>query len=248
MTRALARPFAAGLLAAIVALSLGCSAARSVRDRITGAGTPAPIRTPTHTPTITPTPTPTFTPTPTATPTPVLPQNPAGLDRWDTLPIPYCVSTGGAGYVSNALFVIAVQRAFTAWGVPTRYTGQCGPPKQDDGINEIGWGALNSERAQIYEAGITLRITSQCRSNCDPNDRIRLAEADITVDSHPPAEFRTANCLYATLLHETGHFLGLEHLPAPSVMEAETSGCRTQLTAADRQALLARYGARAHPQ
>jgi len=35
----------------------------------------------------------------------------------------------------------------------------------------------------------------------------------------------------------------LEHLPPPAVMAAETSDCPTELTAADRAALLERYGA-----
>lgn len=247
MTRALALIVLLAAFGAVAATSINCSAARSVRDHITGA-TPKPTHTPTYTPTLTPTATPTATPTPVPTPTPELPVNPTGLERWDALPVPYCVSSAGAGYVSHNLFVLSVQRAFATWGVPVDYTGECGAPKQDDGANTIGWGVLNSERDFVYEAGVTQRTMSECRANCDPNDKVKLTEADITIDSQPPGEFRTANCLYATLLHETGHFLGLEHLPSPSVMEAETSGCRTKLTDADRQALLDRYGARAHPQ
>jgi hypothetical protein len=72
-------------------------------------------------------------------------------------------------------------------------------------------------------------------------------EADITIDTAPPAEFRGGDCLYSTLLHETGHFLGLEHLPAPAVMASETSTCLGTLTGADREALRARYGAVVQP-
>lgn len=242
MKRLLPAALAIALLAAAVSLSAGCSAARRVRDRITGGGTPAPTRTPANTPT------PTATPTPVPTPTPALPSNPQGLSRWDTLPVSYCVSTGDQGYVSHELFITAVQRAFDTWGVPSRYDGECGPPAQDDRVNEIGWGVLGSRRGRVYEAGLTQTVTSECTANCDPNDRIKLTEADITIDSAPPREFRSATCLYSTLLHETGHFLGLEHLPSPAVMQAETSGCPTELTDADREALLARYGARANPQ
>src|SRR3974377_2051200 len=102
MTRALALAIVLAAFGGIAATSLSCSAARSVRDRITGA-TPRPTRTATHTPTITPTATPTpptpppatptATPTPIPTPTPALPPNPQGLVRWDTLPVPYCVSS-----------------------------------------------------------------------------------------------------------------------------------------------------------
>ena len=44
-----------------------------------------------------------------------------------------------------------------------------------------------------------------------------------------------------------GHFLGLEHLPAPAVMAAETSTCLDALTDADLEALFARYGPVAQP-
>lgn len=243
MRRLLPAALAIALLVAVVSLSAGCSAARRVRDRITGGGgTPTPTRTPTDTPTAT------ATPTPLPTPTPALPPNPQGLRRWDTLPVPYCITAEGEGYVSHELFITAVRRALDAWGVPTLNTGECGPPAQDDRVNEIGWGVLGSRRGRVYEAGLTQTITSECTANCDANDRIRLVEADITIDSEPPREFRSATCLYSTLLHETGHFLGLDHLPSPAVMQAETSLCLTALTDADREALLSRYGARANPQ
>jgi len=229
------------LALAVVAASISCSAARRVRDRITGDSSTA---TPTATATLTPTVTPTSTPT--ATPTPALPPNPQGLTRWDALPVPYCVSAGD-GYASRETFVDAVHRAFAAWGVPVTDTSACGPPVQGDGVNEIGWGALASGQ-RLYEAGLTQTVTSRCRANCNPDDLVRLSEADITIDTDPPAEFRNVTCLYSTLLHETGHFLGLDHLPPPAVMQTETSGCPTRLTAADREALLERYGARANPQ
>lgn len=242
MKRLLLPAVVLALAVAAVGASTGCSAVRRVRDPITGdAATATPTFTPTQTPTVTP------TSTPTATPTPSLPPNPQGLTRWDALPVPYCVSAGDGGYVSSQAFIDAVLRAFAAWGVPVTDNGACGPPVQDDGVNEIAWGALASGQ-RLYEAGLTQTVTSRCRANCNPDDPVRLTEADITIDTAPPAEFRNATCLYSALLHETGHFLGLDHLPPPAVMQAETSGCPTRLTAADRQALLERYGARASPQ
>ena len=57
----------------------------------------------------------------------------------------------------------------------------------------------------------------------------------------PPPDFRGERCLLGTLLHEVGHFFGLEHSPAPAIMEAETSSCILALTDGDRGALSARY-------
>jgi len=75
----------------------------------------------------------------------------------------------------------------------------------------------------------------------------RLPRPDITIDADPPRAFRNEECLASTLLHEAGHFLGLEHLPPPAVMQPETSDCPLHLTDADRQALYERYGDVAQP-
>ena len=74
-----------------------------------------------------------------------------------------------------------------------------------------------------------------------------LLEADIIIEKSAPRDFRSARCLYSTLLHETGHFLGIQHLPPPAVMQPETSDCPTKLTAADTAEVVARYGDRATP-
>ena len=189
------------------------------------------------------------TPTPTPVPVPPLPPNPQGLARWDTVPVHFCISPDGAGYVTPAQFLDAVVRAFNAWGIEWKSDGACaGPVVPNDGRSEIGWGRLPANSgggAGDYEAGLTQTVTQQCTANCDPNDYVHLSEADITIDPQPPSEYRTARCLYSTMLHEVGHFLGLQHLPSPAIMAARTSGCPTELTAADRQALRVRYGARA---
>ncbi len=240
---------AAAALAATMALAAGCAAARNVKERVIGpAATATMTRTPRPTSTLTPTPTVTPTPTPTATPTPRLPANPEGLYRWNALPVHFCISAGDAGYVTHGEFVDAVQGAFDAWGLPWVNAGECGPVKQDDGVNEIGWASLTANAgadSHVYEAGLTQTVTQECTANCDDNDRIRLSEADISIDTAPPREFRGARCLYSTMLHEVGHFLGVAHLPAPAVMAAQTSGCPGELTEADRAALRERYGARA---
>ncbi|HZP58331.1 MAG TPA: hypothetical protein VFC53_12380 [Dehalococcoidia bacterium] len=234
-------PVAAAALAS-VALLCGCG----VKDRITGAS--GPTRTPTVTPTTTPTPSPTPSPTPTATPTPALPANPRGLHRWDRLPVHYCIDESGAGYVSNAELRDFVGRAFGDWGVAAVDDGACaGPVRQDDDVNEIGWGTPPGATpgGLTTEAGATLTTFQECQSGCDPDDPVQLIEADIIIEGDPPRIFRTRDCLYSTVLHETGHFLGIDHQPAPSVMQAETSDCPTELTPVDRAALRERYGARA---
>jgi hypothetical protein len=232
---------ATAAIAGAVALMAGCGAVDKVKERVAGpASTPTMTSTPTSTPTITP------TATPTATPTPQLPPNPEGLYRWNTLPVHFCISAGDDGYVTHDQFVEGVQQAFDDWGIAWRNDGECGPVKPDDGVNEIGWGSLDSEPSgRVYEAGLTQTVTQECTANCDPDDKIRLSEADITIDTAPPREFRSQRCFYSTMLHEAGHFLGIGHLPAPAVMTAQTSGCPSELTAADRAALRERYGARA---
>jgi len=235
-----------GFAAAGAGSLAGCGTARDVRDRITGNETPRATRT------AEPTRTPTPSPSPTATPTPALPANPLDLHRWSSLPVHYCVDTSDAGFVNDADFASLVARAFAAWGVPVVDDGTCRAGNVNgDKVNEIGFGTPTNQPppgSHVAEAGETSTTYSECTSGCTPDDRVRLVEADIVIESEPPRQFRTRDCLYSTLLHETGHFLGLEHLPTPAVMAAETSDCPTELTAADRAALLMRYGQRAMPQ
>lgn len=237
------------VLVSLAALASGCGAARDLRAAVRRGPSSTPTMTRTPRPTSTPTLEPTSTPAPlpTATPTPPLPPNPRALLRWPSAQVHFCISEGGAGgYESPDVFVATVERAFNAWGIAWYDDGACGPLATGDGVSEIGWGDLGSAaspRNRVYEAGLTQTTASECRSSCDENNPVKLTEADITIDSAPPREFRTRTCLDSTLLHEAGHFLGLEHLPAPAVMEAQTSGCPIELTSADRAALAERYGA-----
>lgn len=232
------------MLAVFAATASGCGT-----GIFGGKSTPTATFTPAPTHTATPTPTITSSPTPTATPTPALPPNPDVLLRWDVVPVRYCLSTTESGYVADEDFTALVERAFATWGVPSVDTGACGAIVQDDGVNEVGWGTLNTGDASgdVFEAGLTSLRSRRCTAGCDADDLIRIVEADISIDSAPPREFRNRRCLYSTLLHETGHFLGLDHLPPPAIMAAETSVCLDAPAAADREALLARYGPVAQP-
>lgn len=220
-------------LALALALLLSATGCDAVRERL-AADTPTPGP-------------PTAVPTQTPIPPPALPPNPDGLLRWPDLPVTFCVSPDPNAYVPPQEFVRIVEQAFGAWGLPYRNEGLCGPPVPEDGVNAIGWGPLGTqpEPGRTFEAGLTQTLATECTANCDPGDRVRLVEADITIDIDPPETFRTADCVYSTMLHEVGHFLGLEHLAEPAIMAPQTSECPQQLTPADRDAVRVRYGARA---
>lgn len=235
---------AALVLCAIAVLLPALIACDALRATSGPSRTPAPTSTGTPSPTVTP------TATPTATPTPALPPNPDGLQRWPDVPIHYCIAGAGDGFVSADTFVAAVHNAFLAWGVATVDDGACAKVVDDDGVSQVGWdhlGNADAETSDVYEAGVTQTRYSECTRGCPSDDRISLVEADIRIDTTPPNRYRTERCLYSTVLHETGHFLGIGHLPAPAVMAAETSTCATTLTDADIDALRERYGGRAQP-
>jgi hypothetical protein len=169
-----------------------------------------------------------------------------GLHRWDLphFPLRFCIDVAEHGFVANEAFEESVIGAFREWGVPFQSDGICDHHRRaGDSINSIGWGSLPAARdASTYEAGVTDLRYQTCAKTCESGEDGSLVEADITIDVNPPAEYRTAQCLSSTLVHEVGHLLGLEHLPPPSVMQAETADCPVYTTDTDRRALNARYG------
>jgi len=184
---------------------------------------------------------PTSTPTPRPTATPEPP--PVYYTRWaaDDLPIPYCI-TLTTGYVAPAEFQSVVQQAFDAWGIEAIGRGSCSSSLVDkDGENQIGWGSLSDGSDEFYEAGLTTRY-APCDNDCTFGEEPLLNEADIQIDPDAPSYYRSTRCLLSVVVHEVGHFLGLEHLPAPAVMETGGSSCGVDVTALDRRALDARYG------
>lgn len=165
--------------------------------------------------------------------------------RWSSLPVSYCLDLGESGYVDDAAFERLVRRAFEAWGAPARDRGRCdGAMKEEDGVSQIGWGTATepTHEGGVFQAGFTRVRFRACGSDCPAGAEAVLSEADIIVERDPPRSFRNERCLYSVLLHEAGHFLGLQHLPPPALMSPSTSSCRSDLTEADRQALSDRYG------
>jgi hypothetical protein len=123
--------------------------------------------------------------------------------------------------------------------------GHRGPVKQDDGVNDrlISLAANAGADRRVYEAGLTQTVTQECTANCDDNDRIRLSEADISIDTAPPREFRSARCVYSTMLHEVGTS-SASPTCRPGRHGGADVGRPSELTEADRAALRERYGAR----
>jgi hypothetical protein len=174
------------------------------------------------------------------TPEPV----PADLEgaRWDASFLEYCVHNPGEGYVEHGQFVRLVAEAFDRWGVATKDSGECpGTMRSGNRRNEIAWGALPQRDNDLHEAGLTEVLFETCGSRCPPGAPPEIVEADITISNDPPGRLRNRDCLFATLLHETGHFLGIAHLGQPAVMAPVSFDCPQRLTEADREALLRLY-------
>jgi hypothetical protein len=160
---------------------------------------------------------------------------------WEDFPINYCVvNQPDGGFVQHEVFVRLTQQAFTAWGVPSRFEGDCPEGIQrGNGRNEIGWGRLETPGASIHQAGQTsIRFRQRALGGGGPE----IVEADIVVESDPPRGLRTEECLYTTLLHEVGHFLGAHHIAPPAVMAAALTDCPQKLTEADQALIRELYG------
>jgi hypothetical protein len=160
---------------------------------------------------------------------------------WEQKPLHYCLVPEPGGFVSFQELSTRTAAAFAAWGIEARNDGECEAIKDNDGVNQIGWGDLPQEQHGVHEAGNTMLRYRTCRMLCPEGTGTRIVEADIIIARRPPAALSTPQCLYTTLLHETGHFFGIQHLESPAIMAPALRGCPQQLTDIDRRALEALY-------
>ena len=158
--------------------------------------------------------------------------------RWSqtALPVHYCLDPDN-GFESADVLEQLLDKAFSAWGVPTHSDGICsGPVSTDNRRNEISWAPLSQPGSEISEAGKT-----SLRYRIPQAGTAQIVEADIEIDNNAPGERRNQECLYTTILHETGHFLGLHHLEGGTIMAPVVTECIQDLTPSDRAALSALY-------
>jgi hypothetical protein len=165
--------------------------------------------------------------------------------RWQELPLRYCIVNDGRGFTGSEEFRSLTAQAFATWGIEAVDEGDCEAEiSRANGRNEIGWGRPPEAQGggTAEEAGYTRTIYRQCSQGCAAGGTNRIVEADIIIADDPPERWRTSECLFSTLLHETGHFIGVPHLDSPAVMAPASSDCSEELTPADRAAFDLLYG------
>jgi hypothetical protein len=168
--------------------------------------------------------------------------------RWNELPLRYCIVQEPAGFESITEFRALTADAFAAWGVPAVDEGSCANPvTRANGVNEIGWGRPPEAQGETFggnsieEAGYARTVFRECRGGCSGAEN-EIIEVDVLIADDPPERWQNARCLYSTLLHEVGHFLGVPHLDSPAVMAPASATCVNELTDLDIAAVRSLYG------
>ncbi|MGE0227457.1 MAG: matrixin family metalloprotease [Dehalococcoidia bacterium] len=166
--------------------------------------------------------------------------------RWQSLPASYCIVADDRGFVAAERFVELTIEAFERWGVAATYDGPCSEATAGNGRNEIAWGSpddasRNHPEGGAYQVGWTKLVFRQCPSGCPGGAKTEITEADILILPSPPEEFQTEECLFTSLLHEAGHFFGVQHLESPAVMAPASDDCAQRLTPADVDAIEVLY-------
>jgi hypothetical protein len=174
----------------------------------------------------------------------------------ESIPVRYCVNpanppigSDGKPMVSTETFVARVRQAFATWeqipssSISFSYQGLCESDPFDgrDGVNTVGWGWLFSGAI-----GLAHPAATNGQFLHDGNFG-QIYEMDIVIDSRYgqsfdfPREYIDVD-LPHILLHEVGHFLGLDHSENPcSVMLP--SGIGSGLCAVDIEGASALYPA-----